>query len=133
MEKLNLAKYTIKSKKMNIPKYDIEYYEGISASYIDWIAGGNFDGYLVQKSLQFTELDNKVKLYTKVIDKTRYDDDVNDSFITGSFEQTDKDTITLTFENFQMRGIILGENEEILAFDIWHPTIKRTEVYKLKE
>ncbi len=118
---------------MNVPNYDIAYYEGITAPFIDWIAGGNFDGYLVQKSLLFRELDKKVELHTKVIDQTRYDGKIKDSAIIGSFEQSDKDTITLTFDHFQMRGVLLGENKEMIAFDSWHPTIKRTEVYKMKE
>ncbi|KOY84310.1 hypothetical protein AD998_21740 [bacterium 336/3] len=118
---------------MNVPKYDIEYFEGITAPYIDWVGGGNFDGYLVLKSLIFKQLNKKVELHTKVVDKTRYDGKIEDSVLIGTFEQSDKDTITLIFEHFQMRGKILGKNEEMIVFDIWHTATKRTEVYKIKE
>ena len=118
---------------MNKLKYDTEYFEGITAPYIDWVGGGNFDGYLIQKCLKFIELDNRVELHTKVIDKTRYDNNIEDSVIVGSFNYSDKDTITLIFEHFQMRGKVLGVKNKIIAFDVWHTPLKRTEVYKINE
>jgi hypothetical protein len=123
----------VRLEKYNKLKYDIEYFEGITAPYIDWVGGGNFDGYLVQKYLKFIEHNNRVELHTKVIDKTRYDNNIEDSVIIGSFNHSDKDTITLTFEHFQMRGKVLGEKNELIAFDIWNTSLKRTEVYKINE
>ena len=96
-------------------KYKTEYFEGITAPYIDWVGGGNFDGYLIQKSLIFKELDNNVELHTKVINAKRYDGSIFDSVLIGNYRQTDKEMITLTFLNFEMRSKILGGNDEIIA------------------
>jgi hypothetical protein len=112
-------------------KYETEYFEGITAPYIDWVGGGNFDGYLIQKILIFKELGKKVELYTKVINDKRYDGSILDSIIIGNYQETDKETITLTFDNFEMRGKVLGDNEEIIAFSLWSKTLNRNEVYKL--
>ncbi len=118
---------------MKVPKYNLEYFGQITAPYIDWVAGGNFDGYLIQKSLKFIEQNNKVELNTKVVHKKNYDGFIEDSIITGSFRQTEKETLTLTFEHFEMRGKILGENEELIAFSILNSLLNKTEVYRLEE
>ena len=118
---------------MKIPKYNTEYFEGKTAPYIDWVGGGNFDGYLIQKILKFREEDNKVELHTRVINKIRYDGTVEDSVINGTYKQTEKDTLTLVFDNFEMRGKILGENDEIIAFSVWSKLVNKTEVYKINE
>lgn len=114
-------------------KYDLEYFEGITAPYIDWIAGGNFDGYLIQKSLIFRELDNKVELHSKVISAKRYDGNVSDSVLTGHYQETDKKALKLSFADFEMLGKILGDNEDIIAFSVWSKTVNKNEVYKINE
>lgn len=114
-------------------KYDSEYFEGITAPYIDWVAGGNFDGYLIQKSLIFRELDTKVELHSKVINAKRYDGNVSNTVLTGQYRETEKGTLTLYFDNFEMRGKILGDNEDIIAFSVWYKTLKKNEVYKINE
>lgn len=114
-------------------KYDSEYFEGITAPYIDWVAGGNFDGYLIQKSLIFRELDSKVELHSKVINAKRYDGNVSDTVLTGHYLETEKGTLKLSFADFEMRGKILSDNEDIIAFSVWGKTLKKNEVYKINE
>lgn len=129
-----LLKQTKGLKKMSEIKYDTEYFEGITAPYIDWVGGGNFDGYLIQKSLVFKEHDKNVELHTKVVNAKRYDGSIFDSVLIGNYRQTDKETITLTFVNFEMRGEILGDHDEIIAFSVWcKKTLNRNEVYKFKQ
>lgn len=41
--------------------------------------------------------------------------------------------LTLSFDNFEMRGKILGDNEDIIAFSVWYKTLKKNEVYKINE
>jgi len=114
-------------------KYDSEYFEGITAPYIDWVGGGNFDGYLIQKSLIFRELDNKVELHSKVINAKRYDGNVSDIVLTGYYREIEKETLKLSFDNFEMLGKILGDNKDIIAFSVWDKTLKKNEVYKINE
>jgi hypothetical protein len=114
-------------------KYDSEYFEGITAPYIDWVGGGNFDGYLIQKSLIFRKLDNKVELHSKVINAKRYDGNVSDTLLTGHYRETEKETLTLFFDNFEMRGKTLGDNEDIMVFSVWGKTLNKNEVYKINE
>lgn len=110
-------------------KYDSEYFEGITVPYIDWVGGGNFNGYLIQKSLIFRELDNKVELHSKVINAKRYDGNVSD-ILTGHYRETEKETLTLSFDNFEMGGKILGDNEDIMAFSVWGKTLNKNESIK---
>ena len=118
---------------MKTLKFNVEYEEGLTAPYIDWVGGGNFDGYLVRKYLFFYENDNQVRLTTIIINQTNYDNSLKDSFIFGQLHYTDKDTITIDFENFQMRGKILGHEGEFIAFSIWGTQyINKNEVYELK-
>lgn len=114
-------------------KYDSEYFEGVTAPHIDWIAGGNFDGYLIQKSLIFRELDHKVELHSKVINAQRYDGNVSDTVLTGHYRETENETLSLSFDNFKMLGKILGDNNDIMAFSVWGETLKKNEVYKINE
>ncbi|MCU0440268.1 MAG: hypothetical protein MUC49_20450 [Raineya sp.] len=115
--------------------FDKFYESGISAS-IDWIAGGNFDGYIYQMLLKFSKEDRLVTLFFKVLDKSRYDDEINDSQIQGEFSIDQQHAaIICVFENFEMRGSILGNNNEYIAFSVLYSESRyNTEVcYKLKK
>jgi hypothetical protein len=37
---------------MTKPDFDIEYEEGATAPFVDWVAGGNFNGYIHKKFLE---------------------------------------------------------------------------------
>ncbi|MCX6180352.1 MAG: hypothetical protein NT150_00295 [Bacteroidetes bacterium] len=97
--------------------YDIDY-EGRLKTQVDWIAGGNFDGYILREYLRFSKTDNTVKRITRVIDSSRYDGIIESTEIKGTFYETDKATITCKFENFEMRGKILGDKNQYIAFSI---------------
>lgn len=130
-KKVNSGNISFDMKRL---KFNIEYEEGLSAPYIDWVGGGNFDGYIIRKYLLFYENDNQVKLTTKIINQSNYGNDLIDSFIIGKFHYSDKETITIEFENFQMRGKILGRQDEFIAFSIWDTQhLNKNEVYELIE
>ena len=116
---------------MTNPHFDKEYEQGATAPYVDWVAGGNFDGYIQKKSIIFIEAKNQVIIKNTVIDQSRYDGNAINSEMSGVFKYTDKDTITVTFDKFEMRGKILGE---YIVFSVLKPSmnIKITEVYQLK-
>lgn len=67
------------------PNYEVEYHGGISAS-IDWIAGGNFDGYIYKNILKFIKENKQVIMQTEILDKSRYDDEIEPSETIGVFE-----------------------------------------------
>ncbi len=119
---------------MTKPYFDIAYETGATAPYVDWVAGGNFDGYIHKKTIQFIESSNQVIVKYIVLDKSRYDGDVNDSEIFGKFEYTDKDTITIEYGEIKMRGKILGEKKEFIVFDLLRPSMDFVyhEVYQIK-
>jgi hypothetical protein len=97
--------------------YDRDY-EGQLLTQVDWIAGGNFDGYILRKYLRFSKADNMVTRITKVIDNSRYDGIIESTELKGTFSETDKATITCRFENIEMRGKILGDKNQYIAFSI---------------
>lgn len=110
-------------------------YESGEMAIIDWVAGGNFDGYIYKKYLVFYEKDNKVTLELKVINQERSDSSINDNLQEGKFVASDHNTITCIFEGMNMRGKVLGENFEFIAFSIHYPNFNRiiSECYHLKE
>jgi hypothetical protein len=119
------------------PNYEIEYgvdYEtGTMVGFIDWIAGGNFDGYLYKKALNFSKTGNKVILTSKIIDQSHYDGHKEDVQIVGKYKYTDKVTITCIFDSFEMRGKLLGKNNQYIAFSIFNHDSQgtsREECYK---
>ncbi len=91
-------------------------YEGPFVTYVDWVAGGNFDGYILRKYLNFSKENNCVYKTLSVIDSTRYDGRVEEKVYKGTYEETDKATITCNFENYQMRGKILGNKNQFISF-----------------
>ena len=115
---------------MTKPNFDLEYEQGPTAPFVDWVAGGNFDGYIQKKSLRFIESNNQVLIKETILDQSRFDGEAKNSETFGKFEYTDKDTITIRYADIEMRGKILGENREFIVFDIFSQNIK--EVYKLK-
>ena len=119
---------------MTKPHFDTEYEEGATAPFVDWVAGGNFDGYLLKKSMKFTESNNQVLIKHTVLDQSRYDGIATNSEILGEFEYTDKDTITVKYQEVKMRGKILGDQNEYIVFSVSHPLIDKPtkEVYQLK-
>ena len=111
-------------------------YEGPVDARIDWVAGGNFDGYIYKTSLRFTEEKNEVVLTTRIIDQSSFDGIEFDEDLIGKFEFSDKRAIVCQFPNFDMRGSLLGENNEFIAFSIWHNKNREktySRVYKLNE
>lgn len=121
------------SKGIDDLKFNVEY-EGPLLASIDWVAGGNFDGYVYQSFLRFQE-DSTVIIATRIIDQSRYDGKMNDSEIRGTFSEGDKRTIDCVFEKFEMRGKILGLKNDLIAFAILNPKTRdhSTECYKLRE
>ena len=96
-------------------------YEGNFDARIDWVAGGNFDGYVTQTSLYFIEEGSTVIWRRTVLDQSRYDGEAQDLELRGKFRETDKITLTCTFKEFEIRGKILGKNHELIAFAYWEP------------
>ena len=115
------------------PIFNKEYNQGPTVGWMDWVAGGNFDGYVQQKSILFKE-SNEVVIKTIILDQSRYDGNAQDSEITGTFEYTDKDTITIKYDELTMFGKVLGENQEFIVFSVSHTLadIGWNEAYKLK-
>lgn len=114
------------------PHFETEYKQGPKAGYVDWVAGGNFDGYITQQSISFIEHNNQVLVQTRIIDQSRYDGYAEESETFGSFSDTDKDTITVKYGQLEMRGKILGENKEFIVFSVSHSSGNETwnEVFK---
>lgn len=118
---------------MTTPHYNKKYQTGLIAPHIDWVAGGNFDGYVIQKSLIFFEEGQIVELSIEIIDQSRYDGNKEAAVIQGTFEFTDKDTLTLHFSSENYRGKILGPHQNLLAFAITSEKSVRNEVYELNQ
>lgn len=104
-------------------------YEGLLGASIDWVAGGNFDGYIHKTILRFYE-DGRVLRTFKIIDQSRYDGLIENSDRMGSFRATDTGTFTCSFDTYSMRGRILGDKNQYLAFSIFEHGL--TECYELK-
>lgn len=118
---------------MTKPVFDKEYECG-AQGVVDWVAGGNFDGYIFKKSLTFKETSNEVLLKTSIIEQTRYDGQKSNTELIGNYQLTDKDTITVTCNNLKMRGKIIGTRNEYIVFSILleDRASQITEVYKLE-
>lgn len=118
---------------MTKPIFNKEYESG-PEGVADWIAGGNFDGYLFKKSILFRENSNEVILKTTIIDQSRYDGERSDSEITGQYAYTGKDTITIQYQQLTMLGKILGKQREFIIFSLEYNSehLDRAEVYQLK-
>jgi len=99
-------------------QYDVDYKGSLHAS-VDWIAGGNFDGYIYRSCLRFLKENNRVIKTIKIVDDSHYDDKVYTEEIYGTFSETDKGTITCVFPDFKMRGKILGEKNQYIAFSVF--------------
>jgi hypothetical protein len=113
-------------------RYDQDYKGSLTAS-IDWIAGGNFDGYIYRVHLRFLKDGNRVIKAVKIVDDSRYDDEAYMEENYGTFSETDKGTITCVFPNFEMRGKILGEANQYIAFSVFLSGNKEhvTECYEI--
>lgn len=98
-----------------ILSFEIPYQTGLTAS-VDWVAGGNFDGYIYQKSLTFFSENNKVVWQKNIIDQSKHDNKLENSALTGTFEFSDHGTITCYFSSFTMRGVCLGDQHQYLVF-----------------
>ncbi len=113
---------------VNHLRLEQEYIGGFSAE-IDWVAGGNFDGYVYERILRFSK-DNTVKMTNVILDQSRYDGDKANSEITGRYEETDHNTITCYFGTREMRGVVLGEQGEYLAFSVHYPGLHTAQIIK---
>jgi len=118
---------------MTKPHFKTEYKQGPKAGFIDWIAGGNFDGFILQKSIEFIEENMQVVMRTKILDQSCYDGHEQDSECLGTFEYSNNNTITVTYKTIELRGKILGENREYIAFSVSQPRINggQDEVYSI--
>ncbi len=118
---------------MTKPHFEQEYESGAQAI-VDWVAGGNFNGYILKKTLIFKEYSNDVVIRNCILHQDRYDGEESDTKIMGKYEFTDKDTITVKYNDFEMRGKILNNKVEYIVFSVYHPLLKTdtTEVYQLK-
>jgi hypothetical protein len=101
-------------------RYDVDY-KGLLGARIDWVGGGNFDGYIYRVCLRFLKENNRVVRTIKIVDDSRYDGEAYTAENYGTFSETDKATITCIFPEFQMRGKILGERNQYIAFSIFTP------------
>ena len=112
--------------------FNVDYKGSLFAS-VDWIAGGNFDGYIIRNSIRFIKENNIVIRTQTVVDKSRYDDDINSSEISGTYFESGHATISCVFEKFEMRGKILGDKNQFIAFSLYsrENNISRTECYEL--
>ncbi len=119
---------------MTKPHFNIEYNKGPEAPFVDWIAGGNFDGYISKESMIFFDSNKQVLIRKTIIDQSRYDGEVSNSERWGTFEYTSKDTITVKYGEVEMRGKILGDKREYIVFDIFkpQPDFNMAKVYELK-
>jgi len=120
---------------MTTPHFDNAYEQGPTAPYVDWVAGGNFDGYIIKKSMTFYESNNQVAVQWTVLDQSRYDGSAANTELFGTFEYTGKDTITVKYGALELRGKILGDQKEYIVFSVFCPVerIGQTEVYALKK
>lgn len=119
---------------MTKPHFDTPYESGLLA-YADWIAGGNFDGYVYKKVLIFKEIGNQVLIKYIYLDQSRYDGEQEDFEISANFRYTDKDTITISYNQVELRGKILGDNRQFIAFSYMTPNLPELseEGYQLVE
>jgi hypothetical protein len=104
---------------INHLKLEEDYIGGVSAE-VDWVAGGNFDGYVFKRILRFSK-NNMVKMTTIILDHSRYDRDITDFEVTGKYEETDHNTITCYVGLRQMRGVNLGDQGKYLTFSVHYP------------
>lgn len=111
-----------------------EYESGIAAD-VDWVAGGNFDGYVYRSTMIFFKEGNKVILKKTILDQSKYDGEAKHSVLEGQFAFTDHATITCFFNETKMRGKILGQSGEFLAFSVFHSklTFNMSVCYEWKE
>jgi hypothetical protein len=106
-------------------KLDRDYISGLDAS-VDWVAGGNFDGYVYRFRLRFSSNNNIVTMEKIVLDQSRYDGSVTPEVMYGVYKETDHATITCVFEDFEMRMKILGNSDQFLAFSAMTDTRDRS-------
>ena len=105
--------------------YDVDY-QGPLEALVDWIAGGNFDGYIYKTYLRFSRESNTVVSKCKIVDQTAYDDHREDWEQVGTFSfDTVHGAITCTFEKFTLRGRILGDRNQYIAFSSYRPEIRQ--------
>ena len=119
---------------MTKPHFNIQYKKGPEAPFVDWVAGGNFDGYISETSIEFIESSKQIIKRNVILDQSRYDGEASNSEILGTFEYTDKDTITIEYGEVKMRGKILGNKREFIVFEMFKPQMDYniTQVYQLK-
>ena len=118
---------------MTQPHFEVPYETGPIAPFVDWVAGGNFDGYVVKYTLTFHEASNTVTHRKVVVDQSRYDGSVSDAKSTGTFEYSDKNTITVHLSTVTLRGRILREDRSMIVFSYFEPASMRgmNEVFQL--
>ncbi len=83
---------------------------------VDWVAGGNFDGYVYQQRLRFLGDGQTVTLTTTIVDDSRYDGNRTGSSVNGRYLAGDHGTILCNFDGLSMRGVVLGKANELLVF-----------------
>jgi hypothetical protein len=89
-------------------------YIGRLNAYTDWVAGGNFDGYIYADVITFYKDFQKVVWEHKVI-ASFFDDDLPESRIIHDTTYDFRDTRAIQFLGY--RGRFLGDNNEFLILD----------------
>ncbi|MFN8395019.1 MAG: hypothetical protein U0176_10260 [Bacteroidia bacterium] len=117
---------------MNRLRFGKNYLGGLKAS-VDWVAGGNFDGYVYRFRMRFENGNGVVTLEKEVLDKSRYDDEVRPLRLVGEYFETDHSTITCRFPDFSMRGVVTGDRGQYLAFSASRGNDSWTECYQLEK
>lgn len=107
------------------------YKSGFKAS-VDWVAGGNFDGYLTIRYLKFLSNSDEVEMKIERVCGRGYELGTIDRSI-GKYGASYKGSIFISFENLKMNGYVLGDLNEFLAFESNYSEMKYrfTEGYEL--
>ena len=119
-------------KSINRVVYDEWYQSGLSAN-VDWIAGGNFDGSISRLYLKFVSDTNIAELRGDILCRMGGRPKTG-VIVKGTFEDGGQGAINVIFEGRGMRGFVLGDNNEFIAFDVYFSNFehRKTEAFELK-
>jgi hypothetical protein len=84
---------------------------------VDWVAGGNFDGYLYELSLCFIS-DTEVVYEKKIIDDRHADDKPKGFSMNGKYYSSDKAAFICEFPATKMRCVIVGDTNEYIVASV---------------
>lgn len=98
--------------------YNVKYFSGITAM-VHWIAEDEFNGYILEKTLQFFELNNLVVMTTTILDQSLFNGQKKDLKMKGRFEITPQKKLICSFGSIEMKGKVLGKQNEFLTFSTY--------------